>query len=192
VVGRIDFPTAFQNLLAATAESIISIGAHRVSEDFINTITKMLPRHELEELRSIPVIAELALMTLLKFNTAAIPRKSREAVLDHLSDLFSRQSAVDDGDEHTEDLIGSGINEANKDKVIALMLQLLSTSTPTAKVVGSSCLRFHAIPLTIRSALTLTSSGISHTALILIVWVLHQKPLWTLSRHYSIRSSSKP
>jgi hypothetical protein len=135
VLQRVDVPNVFQSLLDATAESIVSIGTHRVSEDFISSITNMLPPHEVLKLRKDPIIAELALTTLLKFNIAAIPRKSREAILDRLSDMFSRQSAADDGEEHAGDLIGNGIDESNKDKVIALMIRLLSTSTSTAKVV---------------------------------------------------------
>jgi hypothetical protein len=131
---RVEFPRAFQTLLDATAESIISIGDQRVSEDFIHTITRKLPPHENQEFRNDTIIAGLALDTLLKYNPAAITRKDREAILDRLSDVFSRQSAADDGGDHSGDLVESGIDEANKDRLIGLMLRLLSTSNPTAKM----------------------------------------------------------
>jgi hypothetical protein len=135
MIEQVECPDTFQTLLGATAESIITIGVHRVSEDFIHSITNMLPLHDVESLRINPIIAEIALATLLQFSPAAITRKDREAILDRLSDIFSRQSAADDGEEHSEGLIACGINDANKNRVVTLMIRLLETSNSTAKMV---------------------------------------------------------
>jgi hypothetical protein len=130
----VEYPKAFQTLLDAIVQSIILVGDHRISEDFVHTITKMLPPHGNQEIRKETVIAGLALETLLKYDATAITRKDREAILNRLSDVFSWQSTADDGGDHSEALVESGIDEANKYRVIGLMLKMLSTSNPTAKM----------------------------------------------------------